>query len=246
MKSFMNNEILDSTQQVFKKRLFSPIYGTFVITWVIVHWDFFVTLFFVSEDGIIEKTGLLKNEYLRGIFFDSSNFWSYVYFILPFILTYIIIWHFPKWVATPAFKEYLRTKTEQEKLTIEAQKQLELQKVEKLEIVTSRVKKEHEVKKTEKEITAIDPTADWQKEYEEFRNDQLFSQFQWVVDAIYKNNGQVRVYDSYHERYTFEVPQQVLVYAHTNDLITLDKERGIIEITEKGKYFIKQFSNQKK
>ncbi len=70
-----NNEIIGSFRDCLKNRVTSPIYGIFLISWAVFHWELIYTAFFVSEQKIWEATGgMLKDEYLKQSFFDFSIF----------------------------------------------------------------------------------------------------------------------------------------------------------------------------
>mgnify|MGYP001614772465 FL=1 len=162
--------------------------------------------------------------------------------LLPIVLTYLIIWIFPKWISIPAFKKDVEYKTEKRRIEITAQKDLESQKIAELNVATVRIKKEKEVTKTKKEIEKIDPAQKWEGEYQNFKAQPLFSKFQSIIAAIYEHNGKISIYDSYNERYSFQIPKDILAYSHTNDLVTFDKTKESIELTEKGKLFVRQYS----
>lgn len=245
MNKILNNEITDSFRDIMKKRLTSPIYGIFLISWIIFHWNFIFTIFFVSEDKIWNATGLLKNEYLEKTYFDFMNFKFYILWILPFIITYFIIWWFPKWISIPAFKKDEEYKTQKRIIEIIEKKKLEEENVKKLEVITRRTQKEREVKEQEKKIEKIDPTVKWQMEYaHQFRGKPFYGKFRYIIDSIYKYNGDIAVENEYGQGFKFEIPRDILVFSHTNDLITIDKKEGKIELTEKGKFFVKQFSSE--
>jgi hypothetical protein len=108
----MFNEFKQSVNKAINKRLTTPIYGTFFIYWVIFHWNFVYTTFFVSEDKIWQSTGLLKNIYLEQYYFNYHNFDFFILWILPVILTWLTIWFFPKYVLISAFKKDEEYETE--------------------------------------------------------------------------------------------------------------------------------------
>ena len=65
LDKIVGNEIVDSFKSDLRERMTSPVYGIFIISWLALHWKFIFTMFFVSEDKILEKTFLLKHEYLE-------------------------------------------------------------------------------------------------------------------------------------------------------------------------------------
>ena len=237
----MDNEIVDSFNCALKKRLTTPIYGTFLVSWLIFHWKFIFTIFFVSEEKIWQATGLLKNDYLGTVFFNFHDWYFYLSWILPFILTWFIIWKFPKWVSLPAFRkeeEYRfaksRIRIAEERKSETEEINLEQEKQKKLEAVSETVKKEKEIKK-------LDPSINWEKEYEIFKNTQYYSNFNSIIESVYQHNGSASWYVG-NSLYPTQIPKGVLAYCHTNELIEFSKDNKTIDLTVKGKFFVKQFS----
>lgn len=240
----VNNEVTDSCKEYLEKKLNTPIYGTFLISWVIFHWQFLYTMFFVSEDKIIEITGLLKNDYLSRTFFDFSSLHFYLLWALPFFVTYAIIWIFPRWVSLPAFRKEEEYRIQKRKIRIIEQRKLgeeeiklEQENVRKLEVVGQKTLEE-------KKIKEADPTIGWLEEYEQLKKiPSLYKRLNSLVDSIYKYNGRISVAGEWNSL-EFEIPKDALVYFHTNDLIGLDRSKEKIELTAKGKFFIKKFSSE--
>lgn len=230
-----NNEVLSSLNNSLKNRLVSPLYGTFIIAWILFHWKLVYTALFVSEDKIWEATRLLKSDYLQREFFDygTSEFW--IHYALTLFVTWLVIWILPYWLTIPAFRKEAEYKTAKRKIEIIEQRKLEEENVKKLNIVSQKVEKKRTIEK-------LDPTALWEEEYNKFNETSLHSKFIFIVDSIYKHGGQLSVIDSFTGQQIFKVPQEVLVYSHTNDLITLDKLKERMELTDKGKFFVKSYN----
>ena len=194
------NEVLGSVKDAFKKRLNSPVYGTFIISWAAFHWKFLYVTFFVSEENICEATGRLKSDYVRDILFNASSwenfFWSFLFWALPFFVTYLIIWVFPKHITTPAYIKDLETKTERRILKLEKEgdllekeKAIEERRREKESLKISSVLDELERAKMEKEIEKKDPEKIWIKEFEEFRESSYYEKFEEIIRAVYEKGG---------------------------------------------------------
>ena len=242
-----HNEIINSVDGTAKERLTSHLYGVFIISWLAFHWELIYTAFFVSEDKIWVKYQLLRNEYLKRRFFDYHSksihcleFWLLM--LLPFALTYLIIWIFPKYLLLPAFKKHEEDITERKKILIDEQRKLEQAETRlQQEVVKSLEVKEEKAEKTER-VRRTNPEALWLEEYKEFKTTQLYQLFNYLVEAIYQKSGQIRITD-YNDNIIFEVPTDVIVFADTNSLITFDpKISRKISLTDKGKFFVKQYS----
>jgi len=235
----INNEVTDSISESWKERVNTPIYGVLSIWWAIFHWKLLVTIFFVGEDKIWEASHMLKSEYLSVTFFEFGwYFW--VSWVVPFILTYLVIWKFPDWFLIPAFKKDEEDKTRKRKIRIneqkklsEAEKEFEEAETKKLDVVEEKVKKE-------KAIKNIDPTINWQKEYESLKNSMYYSNFETLIESVYEQNGNVTWTDTNYRDHS--IPKGVLAYAHTNNLVEFSVGNKKIDLTEKGKFFVRQFS----
>lgn len=243
----MSGEIVDSIKEHLKKRLTTPVYGTFTALWVIFHWQFLVTLFFVSEEKIWSKTGLLKNEYIGQFFFVSNDWHSYFRWIAPIVLTWLFIWVLPRWVFIPAFRKEEEDRTSKMRIRIteeqklqQAETSLETQKVKKVEAV----EKKAEIEKT---IKKIDPTIGWQKEFDLLKtNSSDLAAIQNAIRVVYQTAGEYTTSNRYSdERTTFIIPDFV---SRVDTLGLVDITEGSygqkMSFTEKGKFFVRKLQEQ--
>lgn len=238
----LNNEILDSFNGVIKKRLTTPIYGTFLLSWIIFHWKFIFSLFFVSEDKIWQATGLLKNDYLSKEFFNFSDWYFYVSWIMPIILTWLIIWKFPKWISIPAFKKAEEEKTEKIIIKINEQKKIETGQIKLQEENIKKIKTVAQKTKKEKEIEKLDPTINWKEEFEQFKKHHIFYKFKQIIESLYKHNGRITLFTS--GGYSRVVGPDILALAHSKELINIKNDKNsieVIELTNKGKFFVSKY-----
>lgn len=83
-----NNEITKSIKNNIYEKITSPLWWTFIITWLVWNWQLTYTTIFVSWDKIYEKYEILKIEYIIEKIYD----WSYHFFTLPIIVDYITYW----------------------------------------------------------------------------------------------------------------------------------------------------------
>lgn len=241
MALIKGNEILDSANVVLKKKLTVQIYGVFMFSWAVFHWELLYAAFFVSEDKILHKTGLLRNEYLTKQFFNYHDPKFYIDWVLPLILTWAVIWVFPKYIILPAFRKEEEQRIEKCKISLECERKLEQestrlekQSIKKLEATSKKVQKEKAIKK-------IDPQALWLGEYEQFKKLSIYNKFSYIIDSVYSHAGQVKTGYSMGV-YRFEVPRDILVYADTNELVAFSADKTKISLTNKGRMFVKQFT----
>jgi hypothetical protein len=236
------NEAITSLIKAFKDRVANHLLGTFLFFWATCHWQFFVVLFFVSEDKIWESTHKLKNDFLNSLLFNYQDLGSWANWVLPIFLTWLFIWVLPKWPMIQAYKEECEYKAAKRRIKIASEKQLEISET---ELQKQKEKKFDSIIETMKKEVAVkvqDPTFGWEEEYGVFKKTSFFKNFSLVVESVYSRNGNVTVYEYSDE--VFAIPENLLAYCHTSGLVNLQK--GIITLTEKGKYFVKRFTADEK
>jgi len=148
----------------------------------------------------------------------------------------------PKNVFIPAFKKDREYDTEKKKIELFEQTKIENKKAELEEATLQKTKIGVEKIKKEKEMEAIDPKRLWRDEFEEFRRDPFSNQFTYIVDSLYKYSGRIHTNTDHG---IFKIPQKILMYAHSHDLIQLNKQQQTIELTEKGKFFVRNYLTDK-
>lgn len=238
MKFEMNNEVTDSIKDAARDKLNTYFYGLYVLFWSVFHWDFLVTLFFVSEDKIYEVHHQLKTDYLHVLLFEGM-WWPYLKWIFPGVISYAVIRYLSKWFLLPLFHHEEGYRTEKRRIQIdyqisliEKEKRLEEVKKEKLEVIKQKVE-------TQKEIGKEDPTFSWEKDYREFEGTIFFNQFNLIVESIFKYSGGIHFYK--YDKLIFDIPVDLLAYCDSNELISFASDE-VITLEPKGKFFVKKFS----
>lgn len=225
------NELIDSTKLALEDRIASPFYGYFLISWILINWKLIYVAFFIDQGILFEKTGLLRNQYLDSL--ALPNIWIH-FFIEPFLITILLFWVFP-YATRIFFTKNIRNKITLKVIELRETSRSTKAKTELVQEETSLLKEEiekaHEQKKAETET----PEIIWDKEFKKFQSSKLFKEFNQIVDSIYEYQGYV-TYD------TFTINKDILVYADSNGLINLSSDNRRIELTKKGKHFLKKFS----
>lgn len=234
-------EIVSSITETVKNRLTNSLYGTFFVTWLVFHWNFVFSVFSLDDTKILQMTGLLKNDYLYQKYFYINNLYFWFSWIMPFILTYIIIWHFPKWVLIKAYKKTEEYKTEKIIIKISQKRKIEREDTELQKQTAKRVSATVEKFVEEKKIKEANPMVGWDEDYEKFKRLDFFYNFSKIIESYYKRKADIVEKDNFDEKVIFEIPEDILAYAHSNEIIEIDKKSNKIEMTTKGKYFINKF-----
>ena len=224
--------------EYLNKKASSTLILVFVISWIICHSQGFAAMLFTDQDLIFQKYGMLKNEYLNQYFF--GNFCDYDFWIrtlLPFFLTWFYIWVMPKLIINRAYKKQINDRVDREIIKEEAQQRLikEQKETTKEEIAIKKeqVKLVEETKKLEDSA----PEKIWEKEYEDFIEKENYSfVLSQLKDVIYGHQGYIR---------SDRITSENLMSCDTNGLIIINGNTNTCSITDKGKYFLKQFSSKK-
>lgn len=234
-------EIFNSVTEIAKNRLTNSLYGTFILSWLIFHWNFVFSIVALDDTKIMQFTGLLKNDYLSQKYFNFHDWYFWVSWIMPFILTYIIIWKLPKWILLKAYNKTEEYETEkriikisQERRVVQEEAKLEEQTAKKVTAVAKQVVEE-------KKIKEADPTISWQNDFNRFKKLPFSDKFSKIIESYYKHRGLISDTDEYGNRVIFEIPEDILAYAHSNEVVEIDQSAGTVNMTPKGKYFINKF-----
>lgn len=238
-------DFFKSMGEAIRKRTTSAFLGSYTVFWGLFHWQGLYTTFFVDQEKIFEKFGLLKNEYVNIYFFGYSgwNDWSfYLGFIAPAILAVVYIWYLPKYVLIHAFKKEREHKFDKQKVIIDNEIEIEKHRASLATVSEKTLAAEEKVIKKEKAIVDLDPSKAWNEEYERFNRSGLINILTSIVDAVYKHSGHIkRYYDSEQKAWvSFNVNPDNVALAHSNGLIEIDARGEKITLTDKGRYFIQQ------
>lgn len=232
--------MFNSIIKIAHNRTTNSLYGTFFISWLVFHWNFIFSVIALDDSKIFQIKGILKNEYLLQRYFDFGDWYFWFSWIMPFLLTYLIIWKLPKWVLLDAYdktEEY-----EVNKKIIRTKQQIKIEQ-EEVKLQEQMAKKTTAVAKQiteEKKIKEADPTISWNEDYERFKKLDFSYKFSKIIESYYKRQANIIDYDDYNN-VVFEIPEDVLAYVHSNGIVDIDKNSNKIEMTEKGKYFINKF-----
>ncbi|HCC05293.1 TPA: hypothetical protein DEP58_03230 [Patescibacteria group bacterium] len=241
-----NNEIIKSLKESLEDRTTSPIYGVFIISWMVVHWKFLYTALFVSEDKIWQTEMLLKSDYLSLTFFDFNSLDFYILLILPFFLTWILIWKIPQWVSIKAYEEAQINERKKNEIKLKTKSLLLKGQLEILELTDQNKEKEVKIIQKEEEINKIDPTAEWSKEFKEIvtKNGHLISAIEFGKKIVYRTQGRFATLasDAQNGYRTYITPDSLAILDTFNLITFTSKERDIIDFTEKGKFFVQKLS----
>lgn len=236
----MPYEFVDSFFKGLDKKLTTPVYGFFAVFWTIFHWKFFVVLFFVSEERVWQISGLLKSDYLSEILFKYNNPNSYILWLLPFLLTWLSVWCFPKWILLPAFQKEESYKTQKKIIAIGEQKKVENARTALEKTSLERLKATEEKVKKEEEIIKLDPNNAWEVEYHDFALSKFYNYLDIIIRNIYEHGGSVYRSDVLSET----GGGAILAYFDSNDIVKHDIKNKSISFTDKGKFFVKQYTKR--
>jgi hypothetical protein len=228
-------DIFNSIAKWFEERSTSPLYGTFIFSVILWNWEFFYILFWQSE----EKLAFPRIEYVQKFILDQQTVWQHFlhFLILPILSTFVILWWLPI-VSNWAHKKHLSFYYKKRLIMDEARLDYERKEKKTLDSISSLKKEQIVVKKEIQKNTTEDER--WDQDYERFKKLNFAYKFQKIIDSYYKMRGFISDTDEIN-RIIFEIPEDVLAYAHSNEIVTIDQQANKIDMTPKGKYFINKF-----
>lgn len=235
------HEVPESIREALKDRVTSPFYGYFIISWLLVNWNYLYTALFVGGEEILERESLLRDEYLLQevlpVHYKSWTYWI-DFLILPFVITCVVFWFMP-FLTRIFLRQHIRNKIKNEKIR---NKELEAE----IKSETKVLQAEVEQAKVEKEAEKISPELNWKRDYNMFKSSNLYKSFDRLIDSVYKYNGLISTggWDAGTGNWEFSIPQDLLVYIDINGIVT--KKGNKIELTPKGREFIRLYTADSK
>lgn len=239
-------ELLESTVESIKHRLTNALYGTFVISWMIFHWNFLFALFFLDDGMIFNQSHLLKNDYLVEKYFNLYSWYFWFSWTMPLVITYIVIWQLPRLLLLRAHDKNEKYEADKKIIEISHKKRMEQEMVKLEEQTAKKITAVAKQAVEEKKIKEINPSSGWNIDYLRFKSLSLFYKFPKIIESYYKRSGDITVTDNFGQHTVFEIPQDILAYAHSNGLIEIDNNKKKINMTDKGKYFINKSLEENK
>lgn len=244
--SRMFQEVKDEVNVIIRERLSSPFYGSFLVAWLVINWQFLFSALFIDEDKIWKLHHILKIDYLVGQYFPYDTIehaFSTVarISIIPFLSACFAIFILQRYILIPFYKKNQDHETHKE--LYKFQKQIEVEKekltlsqVEKksIDIKVESIKKEQEIEQKE--------SSKWASEFELFRSSRYMKDFQKIIDSIYLYRGLIK-FNSLNKVNPFQIPPSILAYADSHELIRIFQEDNKIELTEKGRFFVARYQD---
>lgn len=113
--------------EYIRQRSVSTLLISYSVFWVIYHWEGVYTTFFTSQDFIMEKYGILKNEYVRKYFFGigQDNFANWFFgIVIPAVLTIFYVWVLPKILINPSYRREIKYKVDRKEMKMKEENDL--------------------------------------------------------------------------------------------------------------------------
>ena len=237
IKDFTNDvlgnkhEAVESLNEALKERSISPFYGYFVISWLLINWNYVYTALLVDQNLIFDQTGLLKDDYLLQNVLPAYHSWNWLvdFIITPFAVTFLVFWVMP-FITKVFYRQHLININRFERIKLEAIKKSTLEKT---ELIKEKVKMAEQTKRAE----SVNPEINWEIDFDKFRLSVLYKKFNQISDSFYKYNGQIKQFD-------FQVDTDILIYADSHGLITISEDQydnKVLSPTEKGRFYFRKF-----
>jgi hypothetical protein len=239
-------EIWSAIAEAIRNRATSTTLVTYSFFWLAWHWQGVFTALFVSEEKILEKHYLLKNEYVNQYFFGWQGWDTVIGLAVPLGLTIFFLWPLQKFVLIYAYKIEQQNKVARKKVKLEQEREVENYKTlllnKESKTINAQAKKvaaEAKLSTTKKKAAKTDPTIVWDEDYREFKTSRFFRDFRRIRDAVYEHNGYYNFNNGDGTR--FELSSDLMAFVDTEGLVKINPDGRRIYLSEKGKYFVKRY-----
>lgn len=249
----MVEEIKESLYNNVKDKISSPFWGTFIISWLIWNWRVWYVTFFVDSELLLSSRNILKIDYVSNFYhwdsFGNSFFSISLILILPLFSSYLIVFWIPK-LTKYYYKKSLEFEYENKIIKSNKDKQFLDIENEKLIIKGKKLESERKVMQQEKILKQIRPEKSqeevWDGDYVNFKQTKYFQEFKLIKESIYNERGATKWNWNNYGRYSNEISADSKAYFDVNEIIKISKvgSNEIISLTEKGKYFMKKYSEE--
>ncbi len=213
-----NNDIsvLDTFRETFLKRLSSPAYGIFIISWILWNWEVFYVTFFIDSDLLFEKYRILKIDYIKLLHPSFFSFLDHI-LIYPFISFLFITFVVSK--ITLYFNKIL---WEQEKEQATAKNDIF---IERLNQESKIVDKQTDIFNKKEELILRKEKL-WNKEYNEIKNDEnLFKIFKEINNCVNNDDGYIKESEkkivNFRKEIQWFIEKDIISFSPTDLYITL-------------------------
>jgi len=223
----------------FSGKAKTRLYTTFLGWLLIFHIDVLFIAIFTDQEILFKKTGLLKNEYLWSYLTHEGTLISVIFELLRFIfaalMTYLMIWVIPKHINKKSYTAELDVEYSLRKMKVAKDEELNQreevvvkQQLENIEVEKQVVVERAKLEESPEQIR-------WDKDYKSFVRSNAFKFFNNIIRIVYEHGGNPRSVS------WLNPGTQTLAYLDTNGIITI--QQGNIFLTDKGRYFVKKFTN---
>lgn len=243
-------EIFESIKDWWKERATSPspIWGVYFFAFIFWNWKIIYTLFW--QDTSIFRQPVIEYVEQNILFFHGADGWSKLFALLgndffavafPALITFLIIKYLRfahAWAARIKERsnfELLEIRDKEERI-YQSKKESFLKDL--AESKGRQTVAVQDIQKSEKQIRAnLTEEEKWEIEFLE--NEQTLSDndFSAILDAIYEKKGRVTDPIGGH----LILSRIILAFVDSLGLITFNDTRNHIALSEKGKYFAKNF-----
>lgn len=226
--------------EYFKRRATSTVLVAYSVFWAIFHWEGIYTTLFVDQEYILRQHNLLKSEYVDrffGLHWGTDQIWGdLMRMLFPVVLAYLYVWWLPK-LTNKCYKKELFYRNERRRMKIQGEAELTKAEQKKTREETEKVEAEIKLKQKEVEAKELSPEQQWDEEFKRMANtDKGKAALNDLKSLIYEYHG----YAEYDGKRRIDVDSQMFFDAY--GLVEEDGMEGHLYLTDKGRYFMKQFT----
>jgi hypothetical protein len=120
------DDLINDTKEAIKKRLGSPLYANFFISWLGYNWETVYVTLFIDQNILLDSKQITKIEYIQSLY-GTGNFLEWFctiakLFIFPAISVWAILWGLNK-LDLKIYKKDLANKKRKQIAKIESEKE---------------------------------------------------------------------------------------------------------------------------
>ncbi len=228
--------IIQMILDIISGRAKTRIYVTFVVWLLIMHCDVIFITLFQDQALIYQKTNLLKGEYILNYLSSSGTSVLIVVevarILLATAITYLMIWVIPSLINEKSYRKELDAEYSLRKMKIKKDEELNRKEDAVADKKLSTLQKEEKVLTHRKRIESSPEMVTWDEEFRVFSKLRRYAEFSKIIDCVYSYQGDPNRMVS--------GPNSELV-GYLDAISAVNVKAGKIEFTQKGKYFMSRY-----
>lgn len=236
MESKDKNEFVESIKKAVRERISSPLYGTFLIAWLLFNWKVAYLTIFVDGEILLELGQVNKLDYILSLY-EFSNF-KYIALSIfqlaigPAISVFLYFWVLSH-VADRIIKKDRSIKNRRRISEIKEEEEVKEAELSLLNVKGDVQEKSSEVQKLS--------SKEWEKEYQEIKKTKHFQHDFWAIkEVLLSYQGNIyALQEIFGEGEAEKIMRDYVFLLISKGILT--QRENTISLTEKGTYIMGRY-----